>query len=101
MQPQPGALTATSPAEVGESIEQLLLILAADSRAGVQYADTRYLVAVRALGTRCDHHAPGLGELDGVVGEVDEDLAQGAAIGAHGEWIGRQLHAELQSFVVG
>src|SRR5690242_8225584 len=71
IQTEASALATTALANVREGIEQLFLVRGADADTRVHHADGRNCAILLAPGIRFDDHAARLGELDGVVGEVD------------------------------
>src|SRR5882757_6438641 len=103
VQPEPGAFLARlRPCihHLAEGREQLRLVFGTDPQAGVLHADLHTDFERSASASlapfRADADAAALGELDRIVGEVDDDLAQGAPVGAHGKALWHR-HREFQT----
>src|SRR5256885_16371540 len=103
VQPEPGAFLALlRPCihHLAEGREQLRLVFGTDPQAGVLHADLHADLERSASAflapLRSDADAAALGELDRVVGEVDDDLAQRAPVGAQSESRWRS-HGEFQA----
>src|SRR5580693_43245 len=82
-------------ADLLEGAEEQTLILGRDAHARV--GDTYVHRAPAVSQAQREGNSTGLGELDGVVGQVDENLRQSAPVGMHDDLLVQSLHGELQA----
>src|SRR5690348_2118559 len=103
MEPEAGALIAPGAGvpHLGKRLEKLRLVFLSYADASVVNADMSVRAPVDAASAELDGHFSLLGELDGVVHQVQEDLAQGAAIGFQHQFRGGKLQLEVETFLFG
>src|SRR5262249_16955380 len=96
MQTQPCALVPMLGWNLDPSkcLKQIGLVCSPDANAGVHDFDFGPYVSPYLLLAKFDNYAPLLRKLDGVVGEIKEDLAEGATVGLDhevngGHWYGK------------
>jgi hypothetical protein len=99
-QPEARAAQLGGVGDVGldESLEDPLASLGRDAGAGVGDGEAD---AAAFHGGGCEQHAAGLGELHGVAGEVQQDLAQAAFVGLDGRQRMGHSPGDLDALLVG
>src|ERR1041384_5509010 len=98
MQPQPGTLAAPLWIHLRKSLKQLRLVLRPDPDTSV---GDRELYVTRSIGAQMivlETDRAALGELDGIVRQIQKNLAQSAAVSHQGQLRTCQLGFKLQIF---
>ena len=87
-------------AHLREGLEKLDLVVGPDANAGIGDADFRlHRLAVARL-AEFEPDRPAIGKFDGVVGQVDEDLVEGAPVGADHDVVGGDAEIEFQALAL-
>src|SRR5919109_1364856 len=79
-------------------MKQFLLVFGPDADAGIHDADCGQQPPVFLALAEFEAYAPLLGKLDGIVGQIDKDLAEGAMIGPGDEVCRRNLDLKFETF---
>src|SRR5580658_4801754 len=97
VQTEPGSLEfrLLRLADLLEGSEEPALILRCDAHTGVGDTEAHRAPVVRQA--QREGNSTGLGELDGVVGQVDENLRQSAPVGTDDDLLFQGLYRELQA----
>ena len=79
--PQPCSFNHRSP-KLLKGVEDAIHIFPSDADAGVMHLDGQYMAIRSGLGRQPDRDLAGGSEFDGVINEIDQDLAKLARVGA-------------------
>nr|GEU28476.1 hypothetical protein [Tanacetum cinerariifolium] len=85
--------------ELRERLEQLVLVFLADAGAAVGHREFDDLLTLALALRERDTYRAGLGELDGVVAKVEQDLGQRALVRVEHDGLVGQVHFELEVFL--
>src|SRR5581483_2127726 len=85
--------------ELGERVKEFRLILRLDTAARVAHANLADPAALALVPRQRDYDFSGVGIFDGVVGQIDDDLAERAPIRPHGDVRRRQVQTQRQALL--